>query len=158
MKIFISHQKQDSQLATAISMRLQVRHRLECYLDVVDPYAAQTGDDLGDYLRRTLGTCTQLMAVVSNHTRTSWWVPWEIGVATEKDFPIATYAGDDCELPSYLKKWPYLQTQQDLDIYAAESKQADHSFRVNKGALGEAVARARSTRAFHRSLRGALGQ
>lgn len=114
MRVFISHQQADSLLAGKISAYLTVNHKIDCYLDLVDPNASKAGDQLGDYLREVMGKCTQLMAVVSENTKGSWWVPWEIGVATEKDYPIATFAGDNTVLPEYLKKWPYLKTQSDL--------------------------------------------
>lgn len=107
-----------------------------------------------------MGKCTQLMAVVSTNTKGSWWVPWEIGMATEKDYPIATYAGDSTVLPQYLKKWPYLTTLGDLDKYAAASKAADSAFRHRKTYtyITESEARRAGTREFYRSLRAALRQ
>jgi hypothetical protein len=96
------------------------------------------------------------MAVVSTNTKGSWWVPWEIGIATEKDYPIATYAGDNITLPEYLKKWPYLATFSDLDTYATASKSADSTFRQRKTYITESEARRAGTREFYRSLRAAL--
>lgn len=105
-----------------------------------------------------MGKCDQLMAVVSQATKGSWWVPWEIGIATERDYPIATYAGDRTALPEYLKKWPYLQSDQDLDIYAKIAKQAHETYTNNKRALTEQVARKSARRLFNRMLRDRLGQ
>ena len=86
------------------------------------------------------------------------WVPWEIGVATEKDYPIATYAGDKTSLPEYLKKWPYLQSEQELDVYAKVSKQAHETYVNNKRHLNEEVSRKSGRRLFYRQLREKLGQ
>lgn len=158
MKIFISHQQADSGLAAAIARRLSTYHSIESYLDVIDPDTSKKGDDLGEHIRGELGQCTQLLAVVSVATKSSWWVPWEIGLATEKDFPIATYAGDTTAIPEYLKKWPYLKNDAELDIYANISKSADSVFRGNKRVLEEAVARRSGTRLFYRELRSRLGQ
>jgi hypothetical protein len=133
-------------------------HRIDTYLDVIDPQASETGDQLGDYVRRRLDECTQLMAVVSTGTKESWWVPWEIGIATAKDYPIATYAAEQCALPTYLKKWPYLASQSDLDTYAREAKQAAQELERFAKTLGMRDARARTTAAFHSALRKALGQ
>lgn len=158
MKIFISHQRSDSDLATRVAYRLKAYHQIDSYLDLIDPESRGKGDDLGDHLRSELGKCTQLMAVVSVNTKGSWWVPWEIGVATEKDQPIATYAGDNTALPEYLKKWPYLRDDSELDIYARVSKAAANTYRVEKGHLNEATARGRSTKEFYRQVRSQLGQ
>ncbi|MGB3336950.1 MAG: hypothetical protein WBA73_07220 [Devosia sp.] len=79
-------------------------------------------------------------------------------VATEKDYPIATYAGDRTSLPEYLTKWPYLQNQQDLDLYAQVSKQAHQTYINNKRHISEEVSRKSSRRMFYRQLREKLGQ
>ncbi|OWK25703.1 hypothetical protein AJ87_07450 [Rhizobium yanglingense] len=62
--------------------------------------------------------CTQLLAVVSEKPQQFWWVPWEIGVATEKDFPLASFLGGGAPPPEYLRKWPYLQNDLDINRYA----------------------------------------
>lgn len=160
MKVFISHQQADSILAGIVADYLKTKHKIDSYLDLIDPNASQAGDQLGEYLRNEMGKCTQLMAVVSENTKGSWWVPWEIGVATEKDHPIATFAGDNAELPAYLKKWPYLRTMNDLDSYAKASKAAMNLFISRRSYATESIASARhsGTREFYRSLRASLGQ
>ncbi len=159
MKVFISHQKSDSELAGKISYHLKYNHQIDCYLDLVDPNASQAGDELGEHLRNEMGKCTQLLAVVSEKTKGSWWVPWEIGVATEKDHPIATFSGDNTILPEYLKKWPYLKTESDLDAYARASKSANRQFNLRKSQyVTESVAKHSSTQDFYHILRSSLGQ
>jgi hypothetical protein len=158
MKVFISHQQSDSQLALGVARRLKVVHDIDSYLDLIDPGVGSNGDDLADHVRGELGKCTQLLAVVSEATRTSWWVPWEIGIASEKDFPLATFASGTTALPDYLKKWPYLRTDADLDRYAEASKTAAREFVSKRGYLQESVARGRSTKEFFRVLRAGLGQ
>jgi hypothetical protein len=158
MKVFISHQRADSTLAGNVALRLRTYHQIDCYLDLIDPEASKTGDKLGEHLREQLGLCTQLLAVVSQNTKTSWWVPWEIGISTEKDQPIATYAGDNTTLPEYLRKWPYLRTHAELDEYARVSKAAEQTFAREKSFKIEARARQTSTQQFYRDLRARLGQ
>ncbi len=160
MKVFVSHQQADSVLAGKISYHLKANHQIDCYLDLIDPNASQAGDQLGEYLRDQMGKCTQLMAVVSENTKSSWWVPWEIGIATEKDHPIVTFADDNTALPEYLKKWPYLKTKNDLDAYANASKNAMKEFDLRKSYSLESISSARhsSTQEFYRSLRASLRQ
>lgn len=88
MKIFISHQQTDSVLASRLASRLKINHGIASYLDAIDPDVGKSGDSLADHVKDELGKCTQLLAVVSAATQKSWWVPWEIGMATEKDFPL----------------------------------------------------------------------
>lgn len=145
-------------LATNIAARLSQRHGIASYLDVVDLEAHKAGDALGEYVRMQMSACTQLLAVVSEATKSSWWVPWEIGVATEKDFPLATFAGGRAILPEYLRRWPYLQSDADIDRYAEASKAANQSRLVKSHTADAASARRTSTQQFFRTLRGSLGQ
>lgn len=158
MRVFISHKKEDSETASRIAYRLRTFHQVDCYLDVFDPHAGKTGDDLGDYLRRVLQDCTELMAVVSQTTKESWWVPWEIGVAQEKERPITTFAGGHCVLPTYLKKWPYLKTVDELDIYIRVAKETRRVVDRDRYSKTAAAVQTSYPRFFHENLKYALGQ
>lgn len=157
IKVFISHQQADSPRATLISQRLRTLHQIDSYLDVIDPVIGKSGEALAEYVRMQMTKCTQLLAVVSAATKTSWWVPWEIGMATEKDFPLATFGGDT-QLPEYLQKWPVLRNDTDLDSYAAASKAAERQFDSKRVLVEAAVAQRSATQEFYRVLRGRLGQ
>jgi len=157
IKVFISHQQADSARATYVSSRLLTQHQIDTYLDVIDPTIAKSGEALVDYVHRKLGECTQLLAVVSAATKSSWWVPWEIGVATEKDFPLATYGGDT-PLPEYLHKWPVLKTDAHLDAYAQASKTASKFYESKRMIVEAAAAQRSATQEFYRVLRGQIGQ
>ncbi|MCC8362838.1 toll/interleukin-1 receptor domain-containing protein [Lysobacter sp. A6] len=158
MKVFISHKQEDAAAAQRVAHRLKAQHSIECYLDVIDPYVGGSVERLADHIRAEMGKCTQLLAVVSTNTAYSQWVPWEIGVATEKDFPLATYAADGAMTPEFLRKWPYLKNEQDLDAYARVSKQASAVFAGHRRVLNESLARSYATKDFYRDLRRALGQ
>ncbi|MCA9125067.1 MAG: toll/interleukin-1 receptor domain-containing protein [Planctomycetaceae bacterium] len=158
MRVFISHKNEDSETAGRIAYRLRTVHLVECYLDVFDPHASKTGDDLGDYLRNVLQQCTELMAVVSEATKESWWVPWEIGVAQEKQQPITTFAGGQCALPTYLKKWPYLKTVNELDTYIRVAKETRRVVDRERYSRTASALQASYTRSFHFNLKRALGQ
>ena len=79
-----------------------------------------------------------------------------IGIATEKAYPLATYAGGTTTGPEYLRKWPYLRSLTDLDLYAAASKTAADVFRDKRHFLAESSARGYSTKEFFRTLRASL--
>lgn len=158
MKIFLSHQKRDSTLSAQIAHRLTVIHGIDCYLDLIDNYIGKSVESLADHLRVEMGKCTQLLAVISPSTSSSQWVPWEVGVATEKDFPLATYSGGHALPPEFLRSWPYLRSDADLDSYARASKQADNTFVRTKQTLTESAARVRSTSEFYSTIRAALSQ
>ncbi|RXD04883.1 toll/interleukin-1 receptor domain-containing protein [Sphingomonas sp. UV9] len=158
VKVFLSHQSADAAVAARIEKRLRENHGIACYLDVIDPYIGQRGEDLATHIQSQMSKCTQLLAIVSDTTRHSQWVPWEIGVATEKDFPLATFSNGTGLPPEFLRKWPYLRTDADIDAYARASKLAQRSFTEKSRILNEGVARIRSTGEFYANLRADLGQ
>lgn len=69
---------------------------------------------MADYIRGEMEKCTQLLAIISIRTSESPWVPWEIGVATEKERPLASFVSPPAAVPDFLRKWPYLQTLTDV--------------------------------------------
>lgn len=156
-KVFISHKLEDAKIADEIAAYIKARG-LEVYLDVIDTQLGRDGPDLADYIRTQMEKCTQLLAVLSANTRVSWWVPWEIGVATEKERFLASFVADNTSVPEYLQKWPYLRTRQDLDRYVEESKRAEVLIesRIRGGYV--TTARATGFRSFHSSLKAALRQ
>lgn len=159
MKVFVSHKNVDATTAALAAQRLRL-NGLHTYLDVLDGALHKDGSDLGDYLRARLSECDQLLAVVSPSTQGSWWVPWEIGVATEKDFLIATFASGAISLPDYLRKWPYLRSMADLDRYAEFSQHASRTL-ARKSAPGYRTSqelRSSVAHDFHKGLRRSLGQ
>lgn len=155
--VFISHKKEDATLALQISERL--KKWVGTYIDVLDPQLVRgnSGDDLGDYVRKKLDSCTHLLAVLTSRTKESWWVPFEIGVATEKDNPISTFAGEALDVPEYLKKWPYLTNLEQLDRYAIDLIGAQVHLKIKRDWRSQAYRREYS-RAFHQRLKAALGQ
>lgn len=157
IKVFISHQRADSAKAEEIAMRLRDYHQIGSYLDVIDSKLGYNGEDLAEYIRTQMGTCNQLLAVVSQATRASQWVPWEIGVATEKDFPLATFAGAYATVPEFIANWPVLRDMPAIDAYAHASKQAERTYSTRKSAfVAEAAARQYSTKSFYSDLRSRL--
>jgi hypothetical protein len=106
IKVFISHKNTDTDLATRVANRVRFND-LEVYLDKVDDALLKDGPDLADHLLQT---------------KDSWWVPWEIGVGSEKGFRMASYSEAFVRLPSYLEKWPDLHSDRDIDLYCEYSK------------------------------------
>ncbi|WP_430250434.1 toll/interleukin-1 receptor domain-containing protein [Neorhizobium sp. DAR64860/K0K1] len=159
IRVFLSHQSADATTAAYVARRLKNLHDIDSYLDVIDPYIGRPGEDLAAHIRAQMGKCTQLLAVVSEATKASQWVPWEIGVATEKDYPLATYAAGNALPPEFLRNWPYMRTDAHLDQYAMASKMARDTFvRKRSASLSESVARGSSTSEFYSTLRRGLGQ
>ncbi|MBK5553549.1 toll/interleukin-1 receptor domain-containing protein [Pseudomonas sp. TH03] len=115
MPVFISYRHMDRPQAIAINNRL-IQANIKTYLDVLDP-ESQTTDDITGVITRNITECTHLMAVVSERTAQSWWVPFEIGEATISNRRICSFKTGPAELPLYLDKWPKLTDDQDLGFF-----------------------------------------
>lgn len=100
MPVFISHKSVDKPAALEIASYLRARG-VQSYVDVLDPQLQST-DDITSVIVTRVRQCTHLMAVTSANTISSWWVPFEIGVATDQDRRISTYTLEATNLPDYL--------------------------------------------------------
>lgn len=158
-KVFISHKNTDAMLAEKVARRIRA-NGLETYLDTIDDALVKDGPELADVLLARMGQCQQLIAVVSSQTKDSWWVPWEIGVGSEKGFRMASYSESYVSLPSYLEKWPALHTDGHIDLYCQYSKQTET---VLKRRMRDALTEDRRTQVrksealdFHKQLKAAI--
>jgi hypothetical protein len=61
-------------------------------------------------------------------------------------------------IPEFLRKWPYLQTQQDVDRYATVSKSTQLVRKDSMRRTTDSAARRTASRDFHTSLKAQLGQ
>lgn len=158
-KVFISHKNTDSALAGRVAHRVRL-NGLDTYLDVIDDALVKDGPDLADLLLERMSKCDQLIAVVSESTKTSWWVPWEIGVGSEKGFRMASYSERYISLPSYLEKWPDLHSDSDIDLYCKLSERADAEIRSRTRTILNEDARMNVRKGealdFHKALRAEL--
>ena len=137
--IFISHKGDDMELAVEVGGLIHVCG-LNGYLDHWDPMVDGDSPELEIYLRNVIRQTPSILAIVSESTAMSWWVPFEIGVARETESVIATMLTVDengstaMELPSYLKTWPILASAEELKDWAIDLA----NFRV-KGTVGKTV-------------------
>ena len=153
MPVFISHRTADDNKAQLIAVRLKERGIL-CYLDHFDP-TLKSSHQITALLVERIRACTHLMALVTDATRNSWWVPFEVGVAREAPRRITSYDNSSQSLPEFLKEWPILRTQSDLDKFA-------DAYHLDKAGQPERYAKTyRSITTpdqFHRELKAELSQ
>lgn len=154
MPVFISHRTADDALATHVFAHL-TRHGIHCYLDNLDREAHTTNDITALILSR-MSLTSHLIAVVTQNTAGSWWVPFEIGVATESAKRIASYTRVRVLLPEYLLKWPALESDSDLNTFAGEYKR-DRPLQEKRAGFSRAEQRS-DAETFHRILKAAIGQ
>ena len=57
--------------------------------------------------------------VMSEATKNSWWVPFEIGMAAQVDMLTASYLTSSVKLPDYLEYWPRLKSTSDVATYVS---------------------------------------
>ena len=115
MPVFISHKSSDKLKAIEIANYLTNRG-VKSYIDVFDPMLQST-DDITSVIVKRVRECSHLIAVTSAETTKSWWVPFEIGVATDQERRISTFALQLSDLPDYLKKWPIMSNAQHLNLF-----------------------------------------
>jgi hypothetical protein len=115
MPVFISYRHIDRAHAVNINTRL-MQANIKTYLDVLDA-ESQTTDDITGVITRNISECTHLLAVVSEKTALSWWVPFEIGEATITNRRICSFKTGPTELPLYLDKWPKLTSDRDIEFF-----------------------------------------
>ena len=160
-KVFVSHKDVDEALAKRVAQRVQ-QNRMGVYLDSVDPALERDGPELADYLLERMSECEQLIAVVSAATSESWWVPWEIGVGSEKGFRMASFSESFVQLPTYLQKWPSLRALNDVDLYcqlsASTAERVRTGTRVHLSEAARMSVQKRHAGEFHRSLKAALAR
>lgn len=116
LKVFISHKQEDELTALTVEKAL-TSAGAEVYLDVLDNTITGDGERLTKHIQAKLHECTDVIVILSNRTKESWWVPFEIGMATENDMPIANFLLSYETLPEYLEYWPRLKNQQDVFKY-----------------------------------------
>lgn len=161
MKVFISHKKEDSLEASKVAIYLKA-HSVESYLDVMENITIDDPKALTEHLKSRMHECSDLLVVLSNKTWESWWVPFEIGMAAEKDFPMVSYMKDLIKPPEYLQYYPALKSYSDISKYVQKSTSRINeasSFEKYGGSLNEAVnfsKRASITEKFYRDLKAVL--
>lgn len=155
MPVFISYRHADANLATGIYNRLRASG-ISTYLDKFDG-ASQTTDNITQVITQRIKESTHLLAVVSDTTSQSWWVPFEIGEATITERRIATYQAGYSSLPEYLEKWPIMTHERHLDLFINSYWEEGQSIRnrvlnESKDAYGRQREKP-SADNFHKSLK-----
>ena len=112
--VFVSHKSDDKDIAQEVASTI-AKCGLTAYLDIWDHNVNGDRPELVDYINAVIGCCKSLIVVVSNNTVSSWWVPLEIGIAITKDLYLGTFLVSASyktkqNFPSYLWKWPVLQS------------------------------------------------
>ena len=150
MPVFISHKREDTAKSLLIAQYLKDRD-ISVYVDALDP-SLQTTDDITARLMLYISRSTHLIAVVSSYTSASWWVPFEVGVASQGNRRITTFEMERVALPDFLSKWPILRTVEDLKDFANIYKLEVPAAFETRADVGTAV----DANRFHGALKNVL--
>lgn len=122
--VFLSHRTKDDDLADIVAKCIQ-REGLTVFLDSEHLNPTQDGPEMGDAIKSCVGRSFALMALLTDNTKESWWVPFEIGIATTMEKYLSTYTKymQGADKPSYLEKWPQVSSHSQLHEWCNYIKQ-----------------------------------
>ena len=159
MPVFISHRKADAQSALKVYAYLKSEN-IKSYVDELDD-ALQSANNITQVIMSRIKECTHMIAIMSVNTKGSWWVPFEIGVASEANRRISSYKTDTITVPEYLEIWPIMTQPEQL-------KQFVYLYKNDKLVLSESLSYSERIKAssayvqsaadFHRKLKSSTGQ
>jgi hypothetical protein len=117
--VFISHSRRDKAKARDVARALKAS-KIDHYFDENDE-ELQLADEQGDHLKvvqcieNGLKACSHLLGIITENTKDSWWVPYEIGSATGRSRDCAHLIDKEVsELPSYIKAAKVLANKEAL--------------------------------------------
>lgn len=157
MKIFISHKKEDALWANALYDLIK-RQGVDAYLDVLDPSIVAEGKALTDHIKAALNQCTDIIVVMSENTRYSQWVPFEVGMSAQIDMPTATFLQKSVSMPSFLQYWPRLSKPEEVILYISTRKTVEQEMRSKYGTYEFASRQKTETETFYARLKPQLGK
>ena len=150
--VFISHISEHEQWARRVA---SIIHRcgLRPWLDVIDMADQPDSPQTADRIEAAISRSYSLITVMTNDTRISWWVPFEIGLAYNMKKPLASYCRDVgiVTLPSFLKRWPRIRDDGDLEAWCREIRMSKARYVVEASSRGKSTYR-RDLQATRRML------
>lgn len=72
------------------------------YLDILDFTITGSGKALTYHIKQSLNDCTDIIVVMSEATRYSQWISFEVRMAAQNDMPTATFLQENVSLPDFL--------------------------------------------------------
>jgi TIR domain-containing protein len=114
--IFLSHTIKDAELVLGVAKILEGTGK-STYVDwLVDPHLDRTDitPETASSLRERMQQCDSLFYLYSYHSKTSRWMPWELGYFDGRNgnvavLPIVAESGEDTFVGSeYLGLYPYV--------------------------------------------------
>lgn len=118
--IFLSHASKDKAAVREIGKYI-MKAGIDIYLDEHDvdlQAATNKGDHSGvtSCIEKGINNSTDVFCIVSEDTKNSWWVPYEVGYGKKADINLYTFLLIDVKyIPSYLKICGIIKDRDDLN-------------------------------------------
>lgn len=125
--VFVSHTTRDDALAEEVAKCIRSLG-LSAWVDSDNLAFNHDGPQMASKIQGAISRSYCLLAIVTNATSKSWWVPFEIGVAWDMKKYLSTYGDPQVALPSFLAAWPHVKDREGLRSWceAIKSKKATH--------------------------------
>lgn len=120
--IFLSHKSEDKDRVTKIANYIK-QCGVNVYLDIEDHELQQAFKDgnhhkITQYIDLGISYSSHVMTLVSDKTKDSWWVPYEVGIGKSRNKELSTLKLKEVrDLPSFLQITKQLKTIGDLNNY-----------------------------------------
>lgn len=119
-------------------------HGINTYLDVIDEQISNDGKALTEHIKNAMNQCSDIIVVMSEKTRNSQWVPFEVGMSAQRGMPTVTFLVENVKLPEFLEYWLRLKDYSDDEKFIfAKEKTA-----IRKRTISESVAGTTDTEFF----------
>ena len=125
--IFISHKSEDKPAAFAIADVL-MNAGIDVFIDVNDSElqdATRNSDSwsIVNVIDRAMEVSTDILVIISENTKKSWWVPYEIGYSKRGNINITSLVLKNVEgIPEYITIEPIIHSIGELDKYIASKR------------------------------------
>ena len=108
--VFVSHRSDDENKAMEVAHCVKT-HGLTAWVDAIDMKGMDDDEKMVGRIEDAISRASSLIAVITGVTNESWWVPFEIGLAYEKEKQLASYCEDTTrvEFPTFLWSWPLVR-------------------------------------------------
>lgn len=126
--VFVSHTTKDDHLAEEVAQCIR-SFGLTAWVDSDHLDRKHDGPSMASTIQGVIRRSYCLLAVVTSATSESWWVPFEIGVASDRDRYLSTYGDPRMSLPSFLEAWPRVRDHDELHVWCEDVKAKKATYR-----------------------------
>ena len=155
LKVLVLFQRVDSAFAIRFGKGLAA-YGIQTEYYAMDYYVQEGGKALADLMKKQLPNATDVIVVLSENSKDSWWPSFVFGLASYTDKPIVSYLAAEIALPEHLSYWPRLKDPSDISDYLSTKKQKMPAAEKYWQSLPPEMQQKRRTAVFYNQLRAKL--